>query len=176
MNSNVYPSNDNIKWLNEANKKFESCAFSCIREWAARCFLGGYPVLDCPCCSSYKKKTANTLLNHASNIEAIIRQAKADVAASIETNRIQNPDIQMMPGEPKCFVVRANAVMDGNCVLDPFYYDFDAQFDAILEKLNKQSLDVLINTLHKVVQTKMLNGRRMHPKVIEVIRPLIEEN
>lgn len=176
MSSNVYPSNDNVKWLNEAYKKFESCAFSCNLEGTARCSLDAYPVLDCPCCNSYREKTTNTLLNHASNIEAIIRQAKADVAASIESNRIQNPDIQLMPGEPKCFVVRANAVMDGNCVLDPFYYDFDAQFDAILEKLNKQSLDTLINTLRKVVQTKMLDGRRMHPKVIDALRPLIEEN
>lgn len=48
-------SSDNAKWLDEANEKFESCAYACCNGSAARCGLGGYPVLDCPSCKSYKK-------------------------------------------------------------------------------------------------------------------------
>lgn len=47
---------DNAKWLDEANKKFESCAYSIIVGTACKCSLDGYPVLDCPGCKTYKER------------------------------------------------------------------------------------------------------------------------
>ena len=47
---------DYVKWLNEANKKYESCAYSCRLGVAGGCALDGYPVLDCLSCSSYKER------------------------------------------------------------------------------------------------------------------------
>lgn len=41
-----------FEWLREANEKFESCEYN----WnGQKCKLDGYPVLDCPRCSSYKE-------------------------------------------------------------------------------------------------------------------------
>ena len=41
-----------FEWLREANEKFESCKYN----WnGSKCKLDGYPVLDCPRCSSYKE-------------------------------------------------------------------------------------------------------------------------
>lgn len=48
-------SSDNAKWLDEANKKFESCVYSCKRGLGGGCVLDGYPILDCPRCNSYKE-------------------------------------------------------------------------------------------------------------------------
>ena len=48
--------NENTKWLGEATKKYESCAYACKRGLAGGCALDGYPVLDCPGCRSYKEK------------------------------------------------------------------------------------------------------------------------
>lgn len=47
---------DNAKWLDEANKKYESCAYSCKRGIAGGCALDGYPILDCHDCKSHKEK------------------------------------------------------------------------------------------------------------------------
>lgn len=44
---------DNQTWLKHATKKFQSCRFNC-RD--SKCSLDGYPVLDCPSCTSYMKK------------------------------------------------------------------------------------------------------------------------
>lgn len=47
---------DNAKWLEEANKKYESCAYACKRGLAGGCALDGYPILDCPGCKSYRER------------------------------------------------------------------------------------------------------------------------
>ena len=40
------------EWLREATEKFENCQYN----WnGQKCKLDGYPVLDCPNCSSYKE-------------------------------------------------------------------------------------------------------------------------
>ena len=49
-------SSDNAKLLDEANKKYESCAYACKRGISGGCALDGYPVLDCPGCKSYTEK------------------------------------------------------------------------------------------------------------------------
>jgi len=49
---------DNAKWLEEANKKYESCTFACKKGVAGGCILDGYPILDCPGCGEYKEKEA----------------------------------------------------------------------------------------------------------------------
>lgn len=48
----------NAEWLDEANKKYESCAYSGMKGIAGGCVLDGYPILDCPGCKSYKEKDA----------------------------------------------------------------------------------------------------------------------
>ena len=50
-------SNDNENWLDEANKKYESCAYACKRGIAGGCVLDGYPILDCPSCKQYKERS-----------------------------------------------------------------------------------------------------------------------
>lgn len=47
---------NNGKYLEEANKKYESCAYACFNGSAAKCALDGYPILDCPGCKSYKTR------------------------------------------------------------------------------------------------------------------------
>ena len=45
------------KRMNAAMKKFNSCAYSSYGKCGTgRCSLDGYPVLDCPRCTSYKKR------------------------------------------------------------------------------------------------------------------------
>ena len=46
----------NEQWLNDANAKFESCVYAYIIGTCSRCSLGGYPILDCPKCNSYKER------------------------------------------------------------------------------------------------------------------------
>ena len=49
-------SNENAKWLDEANKKYESCAYACKRGLAGGCTLDCYPILDCLGCKAFKEK------------------------------------------------------------------------------------------------------------------------
>ena len=53
-------SDNNSRWLEEANAKYESCAFACNRGLAGGCALDGYPILDCPGCGAYKRKENNS--------------------------------------------------------------------------------------------------------------------
>lgn len=49
-------SDNNSRWLEEADAKYESCAYACKRGFAGGCALDGYPILDCPGCKAYKPK------------------------------------------------------------------------------------------------------------------------
>lgn len=47
---------ENKNYLNDANKKYESCVYACKRGVGGGCALDGYPVIDCPRCNSYKER------------------------------------------------------------------------------------------------------------------------
>jgi hypothetical protein len=108
------------------------------------------------------------------SLTAIINQMKQETAEVIGSLREQNPNITTVNSNPHVFTM-SSASLSKDCVLDPFYYNWEAQYDAILAKLNKQSLDTFAKTVSDICKTQRLDGRRLHPEVIARISTLIEE-
>lgn len=104
----------------------------------------------------------------------IIQRIKTKIANAIEELRQQNPNITSVANTPRVFSMSSAFVSD-NCVLDPFYYDWDAQYDAILEKLKKSTLVVFVKSLNELVNTGKLDGRRYHPEVTKRMSILAKE-
>lgn len=113
------------------------------------------------------------LNNTVKKLTEIIKQMKAETAESINGLRKQNPNITMS-NSPRTFTMNS-AFLSGDCILDPFYYDWDAQYDAILAKLEKSSLDTFVKKVAELVKTGRLDGRRYHPEVTKCLSVLIEE-
>lgn len=108
------------------------------------------------------------------SLTEIINQMKAETAESIKGLRQQNPNITHVGNGPRTFTMNS-AFLSGDCILDPFYYDWDAQYDAILAKLEKSSLDVFVKGITELVKTGKLDGRRYHPEVTKRLSTLVEE-
>lgn len=116
-----------------------------------------------------------TKLNHTvKSLTEIIKQMKAETAESVNGLRKQNPNITVASNSPRIFTMNS-AFLSGDCILDPFYYDWDAQYDAILAKLEKSSLDTFVKKITELVKTGRLDGRRYHPGVTKCLSILIEE-
>ena len=109
-----------------------------------------------------------------SNLTAIINKMKTEAAMSIESLREQNPNITPVDGKVRAFTMNS-AFLSGDCILDPFYYDWDAQHNAILEKLHKSSIDSFVKSITELVKTGRLDGRRYHPEVTKRLSALVEE-
>ena len=114
-------------------------------------------------------------LNHTvKKLTEIIEQMKAETAESVNGLRKQNPHITVIGDNPRTFTMNS-AFLSGDCILDPFYYDWNAQYDAILVKLKKSSLDTFVKKVIELVKTGKLDSRRYHPEVIKRLSILIEE-
>lgn len=114
------------------------------------------------------------LNNTVKSLTEIIKQMKAETAESIEGLRQQNPNITPVGNGPRTFTMNSS-FLSGDCILDPFYYDWDAQYDAIQAKLEKSSLDVFVKSITELVKTGRLDGRRYHPEVTKRLSTLVEE-
>lgn len=114
------------------------------------------------------------LKNTVASLTEIINRMKAETTEVIQGIKEPNHDISVISDTPRIFTVSSNT-LTRDLVLDPFYYDWEAQYDAILTKLNKQSLDTFIRTVSDACKTGRLDGRRLHPEVIKKLVTLIEE-
>ncbi len=108
------------------------------------------------------------------NLTAIIKKMKAEAADAVEGLREQNPNITPIGNGPRTFTMNS-MFLSGDCILDPFYYDWDAQYDAILAKLEKSSIDSFVKGITELVKTGKLDGRRYHPEVTKRLSTLVEE-
>ena len=111
------------------------------------------------------------IIETKTKLNELIQQFKDELAARISAERISNPDIKVVSDKPRAFTMKASALTVDS--LDPFYYDYDAQFDYLLDKLEKQSIDAFINAVTKLVGTGKIDGRRFAPAVIEKIKTLL---
>lgn len=114
------------------------------------------------------------LKNTVASLTEIINRMKAETAAVIQGLKEPNPDISVISDKPRIFIA-SSSVLTRDLVLDPFYYDWEAQYDAILVKLNKQGLDTFVKTVSESCKTSRLDGRRLHPAVVSRLKTLIEE-
>lgn len=104
------------------------------------------------------------------DLEKIILEYKQKAIDLVEGRKSQNPALK--PLGANCFTIKFSDLSQDS-VLSPQYYDFVWQYDAIIEKLRKQTISTFKNTLIEVIQTGKLDGRRFHPDVIAVLKELL---
>lgn len=107
-------------------------------------------------------------------LKEIIARYKSELRTAIDGVREQNPNIKIISESPKCFVMRTGG-LSSDLVLDPLYYDFESQFDEFEAKLEKQSLETFERTVKETIRTGKLDGRRIHPEVLQKMQQLIGE-
>lgn len=103
-------------------------------------------------------------------LEEIILQYKQKAIDLIDSRRSQNPSLK--PIGSTCFTIKLSDLSD-DLVLQPQYYDFLWQYDALIDKLRKQTLSTFRNTINSVIDTGKLDGKRFHPEVIAVLKELL---
>lgn len=114
------------------------------------------------------------LKQQVSSLTAIIKKMKAETAEAVEGLRKSNPNITRVGNSHRTFTMNSS-FLSGDCILDPFYYDWDAQYDAILAQLEKSSIDSFVKGITELVKTGKLDGRRYHPEVTKRLSTLVEE-
>ena len=89
----------------------------------------------------------------------------------------ENPHIQTIKENPKCFVInKKNLGLDN---WTPFYHCFELQYDYLLELVKTTDISNIINVFDKIVLTGRHRKYNYHtvkfnPKVIEVLRKIIK--
>lgn len=94
-----------------------------------------------------------------------LERCREQAAADIREKAVSNPNVNHLG--KGCFTVKLSEIAKHNGVLDPFYYDFDAQYEFLEGKARTQSPETFINTLEQVRRTGKLGDKRFHPDVIE---------
>lgn len=112
-----------------------------------------------------------SILKTLSDIEEVILKCKGEAIEIIEKAKSQNPKINPI-GSGRCFTVKFSDLSE-DLVLSPKYYDFLWQYDALIEKLHKQSLSAFKNTMQTLIETGKLDSQRFHPDVIDKIKNLM---
>lgn len=112
------------------------------------------------------------LLKTLDSFHEVLQQLKQETAEAINEIRIDNPDAK--PLGAGCFIVKTSS-LSSDLVLSPLYHDFNAQFDILIDKLNKQSLDAFVRAIQELCKTGKVDGRRFHPTVIQKVSVLVKE-
>lgn len=103
-------------------------------------------------------------------LEKIIVEYKQKAIDLIESRKSQNPALNRIGNT--CFTIKFSDLSQ-DLVLSPQYYDFVWQYDALIEKCRKQSINTFKNTLQDLIKTGKLDGKRFHPDVIKVMKELL---
>lgn len=97
-----------------------------------------------------------------------------------------NPRIQRISDNPRCFVMSSKDVFSPNQYgytdmriknnMSVFFHDFKAQYELIAEVLKKSHCENIISTLQYIIKNGTLKGRnyrRFHPDVIKHLGTLL---
>ena len=81
-----------------------------------------------------------------------------------------NPRIERLSSSPKGFTISSKD-LSGNW--SPFFHDFKAQYQAIIDKLNETGHLDIRGVLFDIAKGKSFNSRKLHPDVCARIKELL---
>ena len=115
-------------------------------------------------------KTISQVIAEIENVIAEYRQKAVDI---VESQRQQNPALKPLGDGKTCYTIKLSD-LSSDRVLSPQFYNWEWQFDAIIKKMKAQtSLTTLRNVLERVVETGKLDGDRLHPEVLNVLKGVL---
>lgn len=103
---------------------------------------------------------------------------KEQIISVLNEIRFSNKNIKVLNESPRIFTVSSSQLFSERGInLSPEYFDYDAQFDAIIEGIRSRSLRDSITFLEKVIEEKRYTFKNYHGKFIfhdDVINKLRE--
>ena len=103
---------------------------------------------------------------------------KEQIISVLNEIRFSNKNIKVLNESPRIFTVSSSQLFSERGInLSPEYYDYDAQFDAIIEGIRSRSLKDSISFLEKVIEEKRFTFKNAHGKFVfhdDVINKLRE--
>lgn len=115
-------------------------------------------------------KTISQVIAEIENVIAEYRQKAVDI---VEQQRQQNPSLNPIGDGSVCYTIKFSDLSPDK-VLSPQFYNWEWQFDSIIKKMKAQtSLTTLRNVLERIVETGKLDGDRLHPEVIDVLKRVL---
>ena len=115
-------------------------------------------------------KTISQVIAEIENVIAEYRQKAVDI---VEQQRRQNPALKPIGDGSVCYTLKFSD-LSADRVLSPLFYNWEWQFDGIIKKMKAQtSLTTLRNVLERMVETGKLDGDRLHPEVLNVLKGVL---
>lgn len=103
---------------------------------------------------------------------------KEQIISVLNEIRFSNKNVKVLNESPRIFTVNSSYLFSERGInLSPEYYDYDAQFDAIIEGIRSRSLKDSISFLEKVIEEKRFTFKNAHGKFVfhdDVINKLKE--
>lgn len=103
---------------------------------------------------------------------------KEQIISVLNEIRFSNKNVKVLNESPRIFTVNSSYLFSERGInLSPEYYDYDAQFDAIIEGIRSRSLKDSISFLEKVIEEKRFTFKNAHGKFVfhdDVINKLRE--
>ena len=103
---------------------------------------------------------------------------KEQIILVLNEIRFSNKNIKVLNESPRIFTVSSSQLFSERGInLSPEYYDYDAQFDAIIDGIRSRSLKDSISFLEKVIEEKRFTFKNAHGKFVfhdDVINKLRE--
>lgn len=103
---------------------------------------------------------------------------KEQIISVLNEIRFSNKSIKILNESPRIFTISSSQLFSERGInLSPEYYDYDAQFDAIIDGIRSRSLKDSISFLEKVIEEKRFTFKNAHGKFVfhdDVIKKLKE--
>lgn len=92
---------------------------------------------------------------------------KEQIISVLNEIRFSNKNIKVISESPRIFTVNSSQLFSERGInLSPEYYDYDAQFDAIIEGIRSRSLKDSITFLEKIIEEKRFTFKNAHGKFV----------
>ena len=111
-----------------------------------------------------------TLTQTMEEVQMLLNQAKEKALNVINSKKQQNPALNRIGSH--CYTLKLSDLSE-DLILSPQYYDFEWQYDLLMNKLQMKGVEYFIPFVTKVVAEKKCDGYRLHPEVIKSLEEIL---
>ena len=111
-----------------------------------------------------------TLTQTLDEVQKLLDQAKEKAISVVRNAKHQNPALNRVGS--CCYTIKVSDLSE-DLILSPQYYDFEWQFDLLLNKLQQKGVEYFVPFVKKVVAEKKCDGYRLHPEVVRSLEEIL---
>ena len=111
-----------------------------------------------------------TLTQTMEEVKLLLDRAKEKALNTVKQQKHQNP--ALTPIGERCFTLKLSD-LSKDLILSPQYYDFNWQYDLLINKLTTKGVEYFVSFIEKVVKEQKCDGYRLHPEVIKSLEEIL---